>query len=101
MKPIVTALKVFVAGLILVAGGGCSSTDGGGVHVDSAVYYGAGFDDSWYYGGIDYPPDVIVTPPERPVDPPKPTHPIVLPPTSPAPHPMPSIPSTPRPAFRR
>jgi hypothetical protein len=82
---------------------GCESTDGGSAQVSGGVYYGAGFYDPWYYGGAYYPPGCVVTPPERPVEPPHPEHPIATPPSapSPTPRPMPSIPSTPRPSFRR
>ncbi len=82
---------------------GCASSDSGTPEVNSSMYYGVGFHDPWYYGAAYYPPDIIVTPPARPVDPPHVQHPIVTPPPSaaPAPRPLPSIPSAPRPAFRR
>lgn len=77
---------------------GCESTDGGGDSVSGSAYYGVGFHDPWYYGGYGYDdPDIIVTPPSRPSEPPpRPTHPI-----APAPRPMPSIPAMPRPSPRR
>ncbi len=89
--------------LMLGAFNGCESTDGSSTQVSGGVYYGAGFYDPWYHGDIDYPPDIIVTPPDRPVEPPHPAHPIATPPSAPVatPRAMPSIPSTPRPSFRR
>ena len=84
-----------------VAFTGCQSTDSGG-QVSGSAYYGAGFQDSWYYGGYYNDVDIIVTPPERPTTPPgetlppRPTHPIAPTPT-PRPTPMPSIPRTPMP----
>ena len=81
-----------------VAFTGCQSTDSGG-QVSGSAYYGAGFQDSWYYGGYYDDVDIIVTPPERPpgeTAPPRPTHPIPPTPT-PRPTPMPSIPRTPMP----
>ena len=71
-------------------------------NVSGSVYMGVGYYDTWYYGHDDYPPDVIVTPPDRPDDTPRPEHPIANPPptSTPRPTPMPSIPSTPRPMPR-
>jgi len=88
--------------LVMLAGSGCESTDSG-ASVSGGVYYGVGFHDPWYYGSGYYPPDVIVTPPNKPERPPHVEHPIVKPaprPT-PMPRPAPSIPSTPRPSVRR
>ncbi len=90
--------------LALITFAGCESTDSGTTQVTGGVYYGAGLSDPWYYGAGYYPPDVIVTPPDRPVErPPHVEHPIARPPASaaPRPTPMPSIPSRPRPSFRR
>jgi len=70
---------------------GCESTDSGGSSVSGSAYYGSGFYDPWYYGGFYDGPDIIVTPPERPESPPRPSHPIATPP-APRPTPMPSIP---------
>jgi hypothetical protein len=78
---------------------GCASSDSGASEVSSSSYYGVGFQDPWYYGGAYYPPDVIVTPPASPVDPPHVEQPIANP--SPAPRPLPSIPAAPRPALGR
>ena len=76
---------------------GCESTDGGSV--SGGVYYGVGFYDPWYHGGYYYDdPDIIVTPPDRPDNAPRPEHPIATP--TPTPRPTPSIPSTPRPMPR-
>lgn len=89
--------KVFAAlVLALIAFPGCESTDSGG-SVSGSVYYGVGFYDPWYYGGYYDDVDIIVTPPDRPEPPPRPTHPIA---PAPAPRPMPSIPSAPRPMPR-
>jgi len=79
----------------LLFSAGCGTTDGGSGSV--GMYYGVGFYDPWYHGGYCDDPDVIVTPPERPENRPRPEHPIVKPPPAVAqPRPMPSIPSTPR-----
>ena len=75
----------------------CESTDNGSV--SGSVYYGVGVD-TWYYGGYYDDPDIIVTPPDRPSDNPRPSHPIATPPISSAPRPTP-MPSAPRPSFRR
>ena len=85
--------------LLLAAGTGCESTDGGETSVSGSAYYGTGFYDPWYHGGYWYDdPDIIVTPPPtKPEAPVAPAHPIA----TPRPTPMPSIPSAPRPAFRR
>jgi hypothetical protein len=92
------ALVLLLVSAPLIAG--CESTESDAT-VSGGAYYGTTFYDPWYYGDYDYPPDVVVTPPpERPVPPPTPTHPIYSPP-GPSVSPMPSIPSTPRPAFRR
>ena len=101
MKPIKFLTQVVGVGLVALSLlSGCSSTDGGG-SVSGGVYYGVGFHDPWYYGGYYYDdPDVIVTPPDRPSAPARPTHPIATPPAA-APRPMPSIPSTPRVSARR
>jgi hypothetical protein len=101
MKTFTTLLKVVAAStLALALFIGCESTDGGG-NVQGSAYYGTSSYDSWYYGSGDYPPDVIVTPPDRPDSQPHPEHPIATPPMStPRPTPMPSIPSTPRPMPR-
>jgi hypothetical protein len=81
--------------LVLAIGIGCSSTDSG-ARASGGVYYGAGWNDPWYYGPGYYPPDVIITPPPgKPESKPRPTQPIARPPAS-APRPMPSIPSAPR-----
>ena len=91
---------IWVLPLLLLALTGCESTDGGGGGGSASLntYYGAGTYDPWYYGDDI---DVIVTPPERPEAPPKPTHPIAPPSMGPRPMPMPSIPSTPRGGGRR
>src|SRR5512147_2680538 len=82
--------------LVVCAFSGCESTDGGG-SVSGGAYYGVGFYDPWYYGGYYNDVDIIVTPPERPAAPVRPSHPIATPPMSGArPTPMPSIPSMPR-----
>ncbi len=93
---VVRSLAVCSLGLLILAG--CASSDSGTAEVSGSMYYGAGFHDPWYYGAAYYPPDIIVTPPARPVDPPHVEQPIALRPT---PRPLPSIPSTPRPAFHR
>jgi len=82
-----------IAVLLLMLGllGGCESTDQGSAGVSGGAYYGTGFYDPWYYGGYYDGPDIIVTPPERPESPPRPSHPIATPP-GPRPTPMPSIP---------
>ena len=70
---------------------GCETTDDSSGSVSGGVYYGTGFADPWYYGGYYDDPDIIVTPPERPEAPPRPSHPIAnVPPARPTP--MPSIP---------
>ena len=86
MKHLGMPIKL-VSIVFLLALAGCESTGGGNAYSDSGPY------DPWYYGGYYYDDvDVIVPPPDRPVDPPKPTHPIVVPPTPrPMPMPMPSI----------
>ena len=97
MRRFLTATKCLawmLAGFLLA---GCSSTDDS--QVNASVYYGAGFNDPWYYGGYYDDIDVIVTPPDRPDSPPKPTHPIA-PTPAPRPMPMPSIPRTPMPMPR-
>jgi hypothetical protein len=97
-----TSLLSEAIALLLLSGAvaGCESTDSE-TTVTGGAYYGTSFDDPWYYGDYDYPPDVIVTPPQdRPNPPPHPAHPINLP-SGPTVSPLPSIPSTPRPAFRR
>jgi hypothetical protein len=99
MKSIPSSLRLL--GLGLLAFGlftGCASNDGGSA--SASVYYGTGFHYPWYYGGYYGDVDVVVPPPERPVAPPHPSHPIAPAPT-PRPTPMPSIPSTPRGSFRR
>jgi hypothetical protein len=108
MKTLTITLKLLSAlALVMVCGTACESTDGGSAQVSGggSFYYGVGFYDPWYYGGADYPPDVIVTPPgDRPMPPPHVEQPIALPPSAsvaPRPTPMPSIPSTPRPSFHR
>jgi hypothetical protein len=100
MKAFTTLLKLLAASaLALLVFAGCGSTGGG--DVSGSMYYGMGHDDAWYYGSGYYPPDAIVTPPDRPDTQPRPEHPIATPPMStPRPTPMPSIPSTPRPAPR-
>jgi hypothetical protein len=102
MRMLTPSFKLIAAlGFTLAVLTGCSSTDGGG-SVSGSVYYGAGFNDPWYYGGYYDDVDIIVTPPDRPTaPPPKPTHPIAPSTPVPRPTPMPSIPSTPRPSFRR
>lgn len=100
MKSFARSLQA-AAALTLAGFAGCKS--GEDAHVSASAYYGAEFHDPWYYGNYDDDVDIIVTPPERPVDPPKPTHPIVIPPTpkpTPMPMPMPSIPRTPAPRVR-
>ncbi len=88
----------------LVVLAGCESPEGGRDSLSGSVYYGAGFNDSWYYGGYDDDLDIIVAPPpgEPPPgsSPPVPTHPIANPPSAPGPTPMPSIPSRPMPRER-
>jgi hypothetical protein len=104
MKTFTTLLALFAALLgALLTFAGCESTDSGSAQVSGSFYYGVGFYDPWYYGGADYPPDVIVTPPpDRSMPPPHVEAPIYTPSHSaPRPTPMPSIPSTPRPSFRR
>ena len=86
---------------ILFLTSGCESTDEGASQSGSSSYYGVGYSDPYYYGSAYYPPDVIVTPPARPVDPPHVENPIVLPPSNPTVQPLPSIPSAPRVAPRR
>jgi hypothetical protein len=83
------------------AGAGCETADSG-AQSSSNVYYGAGFSESWYYGGYDDDVDIIVRPPGRPDLGPRPEQPIARPP-APEPRPMtqPSIPSMPRASFRR
>jgi len=77
---------------------GCESTDeGGGGSVSAGMYYGVGFYDPWYYGGDV---DIIVDPPDRPIDRPHVEHPIARP-SSPSVSPRPSIPSMPRVSGRR
>ena len=89
---------------ILVAFGaltGCETTDNGAPPVNS--YYGAGFNDPWYYGGYYDDSDVIVVPPGGRHDiGAHPEQPIARPPASEA-RPMlqPSIPSMPRASSRR
>ena len=102
MKQLKPAFGFLAAGLFgLGVLGGCGTTGGGG-DVSGGVYYGAGFYDPWYYGGYADDVDIIVTPPQKPAAPPRPSHPIATPPRSaPRPTPMPSIPSTPRASFRR
>ena len=102
MKTVDSSFKFSVlAALLLGVFSGCESTDGGG-QVSGSVYYGVGFYDPWYYGGYYDDPDIIVTPPDRPDQSPRPEHPIAKPPavSSPRPTPMPSVPSTPRAAPR-
>lgn len=77
--------------LLLCALTGCESTYGGSV--STGVYYGVGLYDPWYYGGYDDDIDIIITPPDRPGNAPRPEHPIA----NPSPRPSPSIPSAPRP----
>src|SRR6185503_8605597 len=91
---------VLALALVLVAGTGCESTGGCSGSVSAGAYYGAGVYDPWYYGGDWDDPDIIVTPPDRPSAPPRPTHPIA-PTPGPRPTPMPSLPATPRPSPRR
>lgn len=80
---------------------GCATDDDGGGSVSGSFYYGVGMYDPWYYGDYD-DVDIIVTPPDRPEAPPRPSHPIARPPAStPRPMPMPSIPSMPRMGGRR
>ena len=97
MKALLTPLKLAGALTILLFFTGCESTGDGGGNVSGGIYYGVGFYDPWYYGGYYYDdPDIIVTPPDRPDDRPRPEHPIAKPPTT-TPRPMPSIPAAPRP----
>src|SRR5262245_21238026 len=87
MKSILRILRP--AAMVIAIGlfSGCESTDsggGGGGGGNVSVYYGVGFYDPWYYGPGYYPPDVIVTPPDRPDRPvnpdrPRPEHPIAKP----------------------
>lgn len=102
MKTFATKFKLMaVLALGLGAFTGCESIDGGS-SVSGSVYYGVGFSDPWYYGGYYDDVDIIVTPPDRPTSPPRPTHPIAPAPSpAPRPMPMPSIPAAPRPSFRR
>src|SRR5215468_750667 len=99
MKRSATAFKICATIVLTTAISGCESTDSGSSSVSGGVYYGTTLYDPWYYGGYDYPPDVIVTPPDRPSRPPQPTQPIYNP-SRPRPTPMPSIPATPRASFR-
>src|SRR5262245_26765844 len=99
MKRIVTRCTVLGVGMLaLVAFTGCETEDSGSV--SGSVYYGVGYYDPWYHGDYYDDPDLIVTPPDRPSDTPRPAHPIATPP-APRPTPMPSIPSAPRASFRR
>ena len=100
--PIPIPRRAAAVALVLAWFTGCESTDGGGGSVSGSAYYGVGFHDPWYYGGYWYDdPDIIVTPPPRPVEPPpRPVHPIA-PAPAPAPRPTPSIPTMPRPSLRR
>ena len=105
MRTFVVRLERLAAfGLTLAALTGCESTDSS-THVSGSVYYGVGFYDPWYYGGYYDDVDIVVTPPDRPGNPPdgtappRPTHPIAPTPT-PRPTPMPSIPRTPMPRAR-
>ncbi|MHC1764528.1 MAG: hypothetical protein AB9869_09500 [Verrucomicrobiia bacterium] len=102
MKRIQMSLKSLALALaVFSVGSGCESTNGDG-HASAGAYYGVGFYDPWYYGDYDNDVDVIVTPPDRPAAPPRPSHPIATPPSAgPRPTPMPSIPSMPRASFRR
>jgi len=81
----------------LGTGTGCETTDSGSTH----HYYGAGYQNPWYYGTYDDRDNVIITPPTS-GNPPdngvRPTHPIAGPPASRPPRP--SIPTAPRPAPR-
>jgi len=86
--------------LLLTLLTGCQTTDSDSVNISGGAYYESGIYDPWYYGG-DWDGDVIVTPPDRPEQPPRPAHPIALPPVStPRPTPLPSIPRTPMPRAR-
>src|SRR5262245_19588285 len=102
MSPFTQSLAVLAAASVAsIAFVGCQSTDQGGSQVSGSIYYGDSFYDPWYYGDYYDDVDVIVTPPERPTEPPKPAHPIALPPPSmPRPTPMPSIPRMPMPRAR-
>jgi len=100
MKSFTTTVKFAALLALFVSFTGCESTGDGGGSVSGGVYYGVGFYDPWYYGGYYYDdPDIIVTPPDRPDNAPRPEHPIATPPSS-RPTPMPSIPSAPRPMPR-
>ena len=100
MKRSLALLRLTAACVLLIfASAGCESTDSGG-SVSSSVYFGVGVYDPWYYGDDWDDVDIIVTPPDRPDAPPRPTHPIASPPSV-SPRPMPSIPSAPRASFRR
>jgi hypothetical protein len=100
MKRTLNATLRFAAIALLILACSCESTDSGGGSVSGSVYYGTGLYDPWYYGNYYDDPDIIVTPPSRPV---APEHPIARPPPAsvPRPTPMPSIPAMPRPAMRR
>jgi hypothetical protein len=111
VKSLVRWSQVLLLASIVAAVDGCKSTDGAAS--SSAIMYDDPFLDAWYYGDYCDDPDIIVTPPDRPTDPPKPTHPIVVPPESsvepshpiatppmPRPTPMPSIPRMPMPRVR-
>jgi len=102
MKRSATTLKFCAALILIVVAAGCESTDGGSSSVSGGVYYGTSLYDPWYYGAYDYDADIIVTPPDRPIDRPvapvRPSQPIYNP--TPRPMPMPSIPSAPRASFR-
>ena len=80
-------LRFFAATVFAGAFWGCESTDDAGAYYGGTAYYGVGFADPYYYGGVYYPPDVIVTPPrpDRPDRPDRPSQPIA--------RPMPSVPS--------
>lgn len=110
MKSISRLFKSLLAASMLLALEGCKSTDGGTSSVSGGMYEDPYFD-AWYYGDYYNDWDIVVTPPDRPTDPPKPTHPIVLPPDAPTPTPpiatppprpapMPSIPRMPMPRVR-
>jgi hypothetical protein len=98
MKGLSQILKLSTAVALLTGAAGCESNDTGG---GASVYSGSGFEDPWYYGGYYDDVDVIVTPPDRPESPPRPTHPIApVPSPRPTPMPMPSIPRMPMPRAR-
>jgi hypothetical protein len=73
---------------IVVLSAACASSGGGSV--SGSVYVGAGYYDPWYWDAHPVPPPGAIGPPDRPVAPPHPSHPIAHPPSRPAPMPRPA-----------